>query len=100
MGWFDKLRAGLGKTREILTTDVRDLSAVIKSQEVNWDDLEIALISADVGAKLSAKIVAQAKEGRELGKTFIEALEQSLLNQLGYNEQNVQTRGFFRRFSR
>ncbi len=90
MGWFDKLRAGLSKTREILTTDVRDLGAVIKSQEINWDDLEIALIAADVGAKLSAKIVAQAKENRELGKTFIEGLEQALLSELSYNEQNLQ----------
>ena len=75
MGWFDRLKAGLSKTREILTADVRDLSAIIKSQEVNWDDLEFALINADVGAKLSAKIVAEAKESRELGKSFIEGLE-------------------------
>lgn len=81
MGWFDRLRAGLSKTREVLTADVRDLSTILK-QEVNWDDLEFALIAADVGAKLAAKIVAEAKENRKLGQNFIEGLEQALLNQL------------------
>ncbi len=90
MGWFDRLKAGLSKTREILTADVRDLGAVIRSQEVNWDDLEFALINADVGAKLSARIVAEAKESRELGKSFIEGLEQSLLNQLNQDQQDSQ----------
>ncbi len=89
MGWFDRLKAGLSKTHAILTSDVRDLGAVIKSQEVSWEDLEFALIAADVGAKLSAKIVAEAKENRERGKTFVEALEQSLLNQLTQDQKNL-----------
>lgn len=79
MSWFDRLKQGLGKTREILATDVRDIG---KSWEMDWDDLEFALIGADVGAKIAAEVVAEAKRQREAGSPFREALEQALLDQL------------------
>ena len=91
MGWFDRLKSGLSKTREILTADIRDLATVIKSPEVSWQSLETSLIAADVGAKLSAQIVAEAKNLKERGEGLAEALEQALLNQLGGAQQDTPT---------
>ncbi len=78
-GWFDRLRQGLGKTRDLLTTDVRDLG---RTWEMEWDDLEFALIGADTGAKIAAEVVAEAKAERERGTSFRESLEKALLDQL------------------
>ena len=79
MAWFDRLRQGLGKTRDMLTTDVRDLG---RSWEMEWDDLEFALIGADTGAKIAAEVVAEARRERERGTSFRESLEKALLDQL------------------
>ncbi len=79
MAWFDRLRQGLAKTREVLTTDVRDLG---KSWELDWDDLEFALIGADVGATIAADVVAEAKRERARGAEFQAALEKALMDQL------------------
>ena len=77
MSWFDRLRRGLGRTRDVLTQDAADTS-----WEMDWDDLEFALIGADVGAGLAAEVVAEAKRERERGLSFREALEQALMDQL------------------
>jgi len=79
MSWFDRLKRGLGKTRDVLTTDVRDLG---KTWEMDWDDLEFALIGADTGAKIAAEVVEEAKKERERGTSFKESLEKALMDQL------------------
>ncbi len=79
MSWFDRLRQGLGKTRDLLTTDVRDLGTV---WEMEWDELEFALIGADTGSKIAAEVVAEAKRERERGTSFRESLEKALMDQL------------------
>lgn len=79
MSWFDRLKSGLGRTRDVLTTDVRDLG---KRWEMDWEDLEFALIGADVGAGIAGEVVAETKRVREGGTPFREALEQALMDQL------------------
>lgn len=79
MSWFDRLKKGLGKTRDVLTTDVRDLGT---AWEMEWDDLEFALIGADTGSKIAAEVVAEARRERERGVSFREALEKALMDQL------------------
>ncbi len=79
MAWFDRLRQGLGKTRDLLTTDVRDMG---RTWEMEWDDLEFALIGADVGARIAAEVVEETKKGRERGSTFKESLEVAMMQQL------------------
>ena len=79
MAWFDRLRQGLGKTRDVLTTDVRELG---KTWEMDWDDLEFALIGADTGAKIAAEVVEETKKERERGTSFVESLEVALMRQL------------------
>ncbi len=79
MAWFDRLKQGLSKTRNVLTTDVRELG---KAWEMDWDDLEFALIAADTGAGIASEVVAQTKKERETGTSFQAALEQALMDQL------------------
>ncbi len=96
MSWFDRLRQGLSRTRSALAESVGAEPAAGKAErpgapaqrtrpanwEMDWDELEFALIAADVGAKLAAEVVAGAKRERERGMTFGEALEKALLDQL------------------
>ncbi len=82
MAWFDRLKQGLSKTRALITTDVRDLGDLNKSWEMDWDDLEFALIGADVGATIATQVVEETKRERERGSTFKESLEKALMDQL------------------
>ena len=76
MSWFNRLREGLSKTRTLLG------GAPGKPWEMDWDDLEIALISSDTGAKIATEVVAETKKERERGTSFQEALEAALMRQL------------------
>jgi fused signal recognition particle receptor len=79
VSWFDRLKQGLSKTRDVLTGDA---PLVGKTWEMDWDDLEFALIAADTGAKIAAEVVAETKRERERGVSFQEALEKALMDQL------------------
>jgi fused signal recognition particle receptor len=86
MSWFDKLRQGLGRTREALAHDAG------RGWEMDWEDLEFALIGADVGARIAEDVVEGAKRERERGTSFREALEQALLDQLEPNRMRQKLR--------
>jgi fused signal recognition particle receptor len=79
VSWFDRLRKGLDKTRALVTSGLKRQG---DDWEMDWDDLELALVAADVGAKLAAEVVAEARAARERGATFREALERALMDQL------------------
>ena len=89
MAWFDRLRKGLGRTRDALTLDARNRGG---TWEMDWDDLEFALIGADVGARLAAEVVVETKKERERGTSFQDALEQALLDQLEPNRMRQKLR--------
>lgn len=57
-GFFDKLKRGLAKTRALLMTDVNEIILGKKeiSQEL-FDELEEALIAADVGPAFTAELI-------------------------------------------
>ncbi|MEX0977346.1 MAG: AAA family ATPase, partial [Pirellulales bacterium] len=60
MGFFDKIKQGLSKTRQLLNTDVRDL---FKSQgrlvdEAFLEELSAKLIKTDMGVQATEAIVA------------------------------------------
>ena len=57
-GWLDKLRSGLSKTRAVLNTDVGDLFARHpKIDEALFEELETALLSADVGVRATTRLI-------------------------------------------
>ena len=58
MGFFDKLKQGLGRTKEAISEQVNQVFKVfIKVDEEFFEELEEALIMADLGAETSAKII-------------------------------------------
>jgi fused signal recognition particle receptor len=70
-GFFDRLKSGLAKTRKLLLTDVDDI--LLGSKEIDpalFDELEEALIAADVGPAFTGELIESLKERvkrKELG---------------------------------
>ncbi len=77
MAWFDRLKKGLDRTRSMFSGQ-----PAAASWEMDWEELEFALIGADVGARIAAEVVAEAKKERERGTSFREALQAALMDQL------------------
>ncbi len=66
MGFFDKIRSGLKKTRDILFMDVRDVFRV--GRRVDDDlltELEERLILSDVGPRIATGVVEEIREKYE-----------------------------------
>ena len=63
MGFLDKLREGLGKTKQTLNEKINDVFANFrKVDEDLLDELEEALIMSDVGVETSTKIIANLRD--------------------------------------
>lgn len=61
--FFDRIKQGLSKTREILLTDIDDL--VLGEKKIDqalFDELEEALIRADVGPTFTYELIERIKE--------------------------------------
>ncbi len=57
-GFFEKLKRGLAKTRDLLLTDVNDI--ILGQKEIDqelFDELEEALIAADVGPAFTSELI-------------------------------------------
>jgi fused signal recognition particle receptor len=69
MGWFDRLKQGLQKTKQLLQTDVRDL---FRAGEIlddsKLEQFEARLIRTDMGVVAAGKIIAQLR-ANHLGRT-------------------------------
>jgi len=70
-GWFSRLSAGLSKSSAQFTQNIGDLLTKCKLDQDMLDQLEEALIMADLGPRTAAKIVAGFSEGR-FGKDISE----------------------------
>lgn len=74
-GLFDRLKSGLAKTRKLLLTDVDDI--ILGSKEIDqalFEELEEALIVADVGPAFTGELIESLKEKvrrKELGRPEI-----------------------------
>lgn len=63
MGFFDKLKRGLTKTRDAFSERVNDVfKAFVKVDEELFEELEEALITADVGVETSMYIIEQLRD--------------------------------------
>jgi fused signal recognition particle receptor len=69
MGWFDRLKQGLQKTKQLLQTDVRDL---FRAGEIVTEDqlekFEAALIRTDMGVVSAGKVIGELRT-EYLGRT-------------------------------
>jgi len=62
MGFFDKLKEGLARTRKGLNTNIEDIFSSGKVDEDTLEELEETLIASDVGVKASLEIVEHLRE--------------------------------------
>lgn len=63
MGFFDKLKQGLNKTKESINEKINDVfSNFRKVDEEFLDELEEALIMSDIGIETSTKIIGNLRE--------------------------------------
>ncbi len=63
MGFFDRLKSGLGKTRESFSDKVNNVFKVfVKVDEEFFEELEEALIMADLGVETSCYIIEQLRD--------------------------------------
>lgn len=64
MGFFDKLKAGLEKTRKSFTEKIEKLVIGYATIDDEFlDDLEAVLLSADVGIQTTTKLIADVRKG-------------------------------------
>ena len=70
MGFFDKIKQGLKKTSDAVNHSLDSVfAAFVKVDDDLLEELEEALILADVGASTAAKIVAEVEKRAKLRKT-------------------------------
>ncbi len=63
MGFFDKLKAGLTKTRENISQQMNNVfSAFVKVDEELFENLEEALIMADIGVETTEYIIEKLRD--------------------------------------
>lgn len=63
MGFFDKLKAGLKKTSDAISNQVNSVFSVfVKVDEELFENLEEALIMADIGVETSTYIIENLRE--------------------------------------
>jgi fused signal recognition particle receptor len=64
MGFFDKLKTGLDKTRKNFTEKIEQLIIGYATIDEEFlDDVEAILLSADVGVQTTSKLMAEIKQG-------------------------------------
>jgi fused signal recognition particle receptor len=62
-GWLSRLKSGLSKTRAVLNTDVGELFARHPAMDESlFEELENALITADVGVTATTRLIADLRE--------------------------------------
>ena len=62
MGFFDKLKSGLGKTKQTINEKINDVfSNFRKVDEELLEELEEALIMSDIGIETSTKIINELR---------------------------------------
>ena len=63
MGFFDRLKSGLGKTRESFSDKVNNVFKIfVKVDEEFFEELEEALIMADLGVETSCYIIEELRD--------------------------------------
>ena len=64
VGWFQRLRNGLGRTSSKLSTGITDIFAKRKLDAATIDDLEDLLLQSDIGVAMAERIVDKIAKGR------------------------------------
>ncbi|MFA6867442.1 MAG: signal recognition particle receptor subunit alpha, partial [Clostridia bacterium] len=62
MGFFSKIKDGLKKTKENISKKIFEVFKATKLDEDFYEELEMALISSDMGVTASTQIIETLKE--------------------------------------
>ena len=62
MGFFDKIKQGLKKTKENISKKIFEVFKAKALDEDFYEELETALISADMGVTATEQIIEELKE--------------------------------------
>ena len=95
MGFFEKLKSGLSKTKEAFNDRVNEVMANFrKVDEELLEALEEALILSDVGVETSTKIIERLRQRAKLEKIedaelIKKALQEELVKELTKNDTEV-----------
>jgi len=93
MGWFDRLKQGLQKTKQLLQTDVRDLfKAGQILDETQLEKFEAGLIRTDMGVAAAGEIIANLRKeylGRTVDVASIWGTVKSTLKSILIGEHDV-----------
>jgi len=97
VGFFDRLKEGLTKTRKSFIESVESLFTGRKIDEETLEELEEILIASDVGTKASAEIIKTIREKSEKGEvsdvdSVKEILKKEMMSVLG-NSQPIMVYG-------
>jgi len=84
LSWAERLKAGLARTRDVLSTPLSDLFTRRKVDEALFDELEGALLQADCGVAATQSLIAvlrkqKLEDGEALKRALKDAITQLLL---------------------
>ena len=63
-GWFKKLKSGLSKSSEKITTKIKKVIKGKKIDDETLSELEEILISSDMGVKFSLEVIEELKKSK------------------------------------
>lgn len=86
-----RLSKGLAKTRTALGRSLSVLTRADRLGDEDWEDVEAALISADVGVKAASKIVESLQRAKPTPSSLRGALKDELLGILAGTDRELQT---------
>ena len=78
MGWFSKLKDGLGKTRKKVEKSLTSLLGRTSVDEKSLQEVEDALIGADLGPAVAAQLAERIRKHKFEGEITSEALASAL----------------------
>ena len=91
MGFFDKIKAGLTKTREALSNTLGNVFSATEIDDDFYDELEESLILADLGMDTAVRAVSQLRQrirsnGLKTAEEAKEALKDILVDMLSVGD--------------
>ena len=84
-GWFNKLKSGLSKSSEKLTTKIKKAIQGKKIDEETLSELEEILISSDMGVKFSLEVIEDLRKSKMIDPTVIKikkVIQKKIINLL------------------
>ena len=84
-GWFKKLKSGLSKSSEKLTTKIKKAIQGKKIDEETLSELEEILISSDMGVKFSLSVIEDLRKSKMIDPTVIKikkVIQKKIINLL------------------